>query len=220
VSAATKLGWTYDTSTPGMPRTNAIAESKVKLIVNGSRCLLLQAGLPSKFWPFAVQAFCNGVNLSEAGGVSAYFKRHGVEFHGKLIQFGCLVDYYPTKRTYRESGKSKSSKRKSDDSDLEDSDGEDETGETDKLAVTKKFVEGVDDQDTDLPKFSPRAIPGIFLGHRMASGVYGRENTLCGIVLVFSIQTCARFLLMLIRMLGNHMSRICVCCRKTVSLSR
>ena len=47
VSAATKLGWTFDTSTPGMPRTNAIAESKVKLIVNGSRCLLLQAGLPS-----------------------------------------------------------------------------------------------------------------------------------------------------------------------------
>jgi hypothetical protein len=64
MACAKTMLWTSDTSTPGMPRTNAIAESKVKLVINGSRSLLLQAGLPSRFWPYAAQAFCNGMNLS------------------------------------------------------------------------------------------------------------------------------------------------------------
>ena len=49
VSVANKMGWTGDTSTPGIPRNNSIIENKVKLVVNGGRSLLLQAGLPSKF---------------------------------------------------------------------------------------------------------------------------------------------------------------------------
>ena len=65
--AETKLGWTSDTSTPGMPRDNSIAESKVKLVINGARSLLLQAGLPSKYWPYATQAFCNGLNFTILG---------------------------------------------------------------------------------------------------------------------------------------------------------
>ena len=57
MSCAKTMLWTSDTSTPGMPRTNAIAESKVKLVINGSRSLLLQAGLPSRFWHYAAKHF-------------------------------------------------------------------------------------------------------------------------------------------------------------------
>ena len=53
VACARTMGWFGDTSNPGKPQDNSIAENKVKLVVNGARCLLLQAGLPSKFWPYA-----------------------------------------------------------------------------------------------------------------------------------------------------------------------
>ena len=89
-----------DTSIPGVLRNNSIVENKVKLVINGARSLLLQAGLPSRFWPFAVQAFCNGLTTMIVGDRSRSCKRRGVEFHGALIPFGCLVDYFPTKRTY------------------------------------------------------------------------------------------------------------------------
>jgi hypothetical protein len=35
------------------------------------------------------------VNVT-GGKRSAYFLRHGVEFHGKYVPFGCLIDYLPT----------------------------------------------------------------------------------------------------------------------------
>lgn len=109
VSVAGKLGWVCDASTPGVPRNNSAAESKAKLVLNGARCLLFQAGLPSKFWPFAAQAFYNGMNLVLNKDKSRYHKRHGVEIHGKLILFGCLIYYYPAKRTYAK-GKARSPK--------------------------------------------------------------------------------------------------------------
>ena len=67
IAVANKMGWAGDTSTPGIPRNNSIIENKVRLVVNGGRSLLLQAGLPSKFWPYATQAFCNGLNVVIAG---------------------------------------------------------------------------------------------------------------------------------------------------------
>ena len=46
ISVCKRVGISVAHSTPGMPRTNAIAESKVKLV-------LRQAGLSAKFWPYA-----------------------------------------------------------------------------------------------------------------------------------------------------------------------
>ena len=40
-------------STPGMPGTNGIADSKVELVLHGARFALRQAGLEAKFWPYA-----------------------------------------------------------------------------------------------------------------------------------------------------------------------
>jgi len=180
VAVANKMGWTNDTSTPGIPRNNSIIENKVKLVVNGGRSLLLQAGLPSKFWPFATQAFCNGLNTIALGEESRYFKRHGVEFPGKLIPFGCLVDYYPTKRTYRKSRPASGVKDKpvhDDDGDSSDEecDADDEPSRlVDEVAATsnvdKHLADEIDHGDEELPKFSPRGVPGIFLGHRFSPG--------------------------------------------------
>ena len=39
--------------TPGMPRTNAIADSTVELVLHVARVALRQAGLEAKFWPYA-----------------------------------------------------------------------------------------------------------------------------------------------------------------------
>ena len=126
MSCAKKMNWCADTSTPGMPRTNSIAESKVKLVINGARCLLLQAGLPSKFWPYAVRAFCNGINFKLVDGESCYFRRRNEHFHGKTIPFGCLIDYFPTKRTYRKNKSSSSKTAPADDDEHELADEEEE----------------------------------------------------------------------------------------------
>jgi hypothetical protein len=100
ISSAKILGWTHATATPGMPRTNSIAESKVKLVLNGARCLLAQAGLQARFWPFAVRCFCFYMNMEVRRGDSAYNKRHKFgHFSGQVLPFGCLVDYYPTLST-------------------------------------------------------------------------------------------------------------------------
>ena len=120
------------------------------------------------------------------GESSRYFKRHGVEFHGKLIPFGCLVDYYPTKRTYRKSRPSSGAKDKpapddDDDSDIEEYDADDEPHDPldsvvdmdkrDKRVVhDKHLADEIDHGDEELPKFSPRGIPGVFLGHRFSPG--------------------------------------------------
>ena len=41
------IGIKVEHSTPGMPRTNAIAESRVKLVLQGTRAALRQAGFGS-----------------------------------------------------------------------------------------------------------------------------------------------------------------------------
>ena len=73
---AIEMKWFGDTSSPGNAQDNSIAENKVKLALNGSRCLLLQAGLPNKFWPYATQAFCHALNTSVKNGESRYNLRH------------------------------------------------------------------------------------------------------------------------------------------------
>ena len=64
-------------STPGMPRTNAIAESKVKLVLHGVRVALRQAGLEAKFWPYACKRFCFARNIELNNGDSAFQRRYG-----------------------------------------------------------------------------------------------------------------------------------------------
>ncbi|CAE7489013.1 RE2, partial [Symbiodinium natans] len=100
------IGTCRATSTPGLPRTNSIAELKVKEVIYGGRVLLRQAGLEPKWWPYAVQTFCFHRNVQQVDGVSPYGKRHGNEQDKvKLIPFGALVNYLPIAEKPRKAGK-------------------------------------------------------------------------------------------------------------------
>ena len=84
----------HRTATPGRPQTNAIAERAVRTVLEGSRVLLLHAGLPHIFWPYAARAFCMCRNTSRETGDSPWKLRHGREFQGKRIPFGALVHFH------------------------------------------------------------------------------------------------------------------------------
>ena len=48
--------------------------------------------------------------------------------------------------------------------------------------VNKTLAQDIDHGFTDLPKFSPRAVPGIFLGHRMSpGGVWKGDYYVCNL---------------------------------------
>ena len=66
--ACAVIGACNGTATPGMPRTNGIAESRVKEVLSGARVLLRQAGLEAKWWPYAVRAYCIHKNLRDCQG--------------------------------------------------------------------------------------------------------------------------------------------------------
>ena len=127
-------------------------------------------------------------------GDSCYHKRHNAgHFEGKMIPFGSFVDYYPTKRTYRKRPSSSSKDPDPDDADEADEEvddtnnaskvGEDITAQAEVLEKNKsEFVDDIDHGDTDLPKFAPRGIPGIFLGHRMSpGGVWKGDYYVCNL---------------------------------------
>ena len=105
ISVCKRVGISVAHSTPGMPRTNAIAESKVKLVLHGARVALRQAGLSAKFWPYACRHFCHAQIIEMREGECAYLARFGgTQFDGMVLPFGCLVDFFPTparKRTRR-----------------------------------------------------------------------------------------------------------------------
>ncbi|CAE7201943.1 GABBR2 [Symbiodinium sp. CCMP2592] len=167
ISTCKRVGISVKHSTPGMPRTNAIAESKVKLVLHGARVALRQAGQ------------------------SAYSLRfNGAEFDGQVLPFGCLVDFYPTparKQTRRSQkdevvlgdGEEYAVPAPGDDGLVEVEFGFDDDG----------YLEWIDDGDDDRPgslqgpdmdqrlssyqrpsKFSPTSKPGVFLGYHFENG--------------------------------------------------
>ncbi len=64
--------------------------------MDGAKTLLLQAGLPRGYWPYAMRSYCFAQNIDIVNGDSAWNKRHGQgQFDGRSIPFGCLVDFKP-----------------------------------------------------------------------------------------------------------------------------
>ena len=84
----------HDLGTQGQPQTNGRAERLVRRTMEGTKTLLLQAGLPGAFWPYAMKAYCFAQNTEVIKGDSAWNQRHGLgHFDGPRIPFGCLVDF-------------------------------------------------------------------------------------------------------------------------------
>ena len=83
------------TSTPHRPESNGVVERFNQLIVDGARCLLLQSGLPGRYWHYACRAFLLARNALVKGkdGNTSWSRRFGKNFHGKLIPFGAKVLY-------------------------------------------------------------------------------------------------------------------------------
>ena len=92
--SAERLGLVHRTSTPYRPQSNGRCEVRIRGVVQGTRCLLLQAGLPHRFWPLAGRAWCFGKNVTAGDeDASAFEHVHGYSFNGQLIPFGALVLY-------------------------------------------------------------------------------------------------------------------------------
>ena len=91
------MGIPHDHSTPGNPEHNARADRTVKMVLEGARSILLEAGLPQAFWPYAVTYFCLCMNTDDwkGSGASAWMGRFGEPFMNTLIPFGALVAYMP-----------------------------------------------------------------------------------------------------------------------------
>jgi hypothetical protein len=97
IRAARDLSWVHGTATPGRPATNGVAERAVRSVLEGTRTVLEQAGLPHKFWPYACRHWCFSHNVQTREGNSPWHKRHNKgKFKGKRIPFGSLVDFLPS----------------------------------------------------------------------------------------------------------------------------
>eukprot|EP00971_Amphidinium_carterae_P260413 5166745-Amphidinium_carterae.1 len=74
----------------------------VRHIQEGTRCLLLQAGLDPRWWPHAARCFCHMNNVQKKDGMSPWLRRfESKDFTGELIPFGALLDFIqlPAKET-------------------------------------------------------------------------------------------------------------------------
>ena len=87
---------------PYRPETNGVVERAVRSVLDGTRSVLLHAGSPRWYWPYACRYFCSMKNVQFIDGSSAWTSRHGEDrFPGQTIPFGALVNYLPTPVTKR-----------------------------------------------------------------------------------------------------------------------
>ena len=99
----------HETSVPGVPQTNGIAEAMVGRTLRGIRANLAQAGLPRCYWKYAAQHHWTARNIMPSeDGLTPWEKRHGPGqvFTGVVMPFGCLVHYKcsPISQTPDENG--------------------------------------------------------------------------------------------------------------------
>ncbi|MHC4951072.1 MAG: hypothetical protein ACYTEU_08835, partial [Planctomycetota bacterium] len=97
IAALQELNWPHDTSTPHRPQTNGVIERAVRVVKEGTSCVLVQSGLDEKWWAEAMLCFCflRNVSLVLETGSTAYKERFGSGFSGPLIPFGAQVEYLP-----------------------------------------------------------------------------------------------------------------------------
>ena len=98
-AVAKELITSHQTSTPYRPQSNSLVERAIRTFYEGTRAALVQAGLPHRFWPMAArhQTVANAISCKADGGPSPWNVRHGADFDGWRLPFGCLVHYRPPK---------------------------------------------------------------------------------------------------------------------------
>ena len=94
--AVAQLGLLHSCDTPYRPETSGVVERAVRSVLDGTRSVLLHAGLPHWYWPYACRYFCFMKTVQLTDGISAWTSRHGEgRFPGQAIPFGALVSFLP-----------------------------------------------------------------------------------------------------------------------------
>ena len=97
-AAARELKWPKDTSTPGVPQTNGLAERWVRTSKEGTAATRLRGGASIQWSRFAGPCFAFHHNIA-GKQESPYCKRHGVECNAAKIPFFAQVEFMPTPET-------------------------------------------------------------------------------------------------------------------------
>jgi hypothetical protein len=89
VSRKLGIGGFRDTNIPGDSQGDGVAENNNRDIKSGTAALLLRAGIPLAYWPYAIQCYCVGRNVAVVDGESPYGER-SFRVEKTLISPRCL----------------------------------------------------------------------------------------------------------------------------------
>ena len=98
-SACRELGIVHDKSDSDRHESNGVIERTNRTIIEGTRCFLFRCGLPHKYWPLAMRAFCcnyNFLHYDTRRGTNPHIERFGGKFKGKTLVFGQRIRYLPS----------------------------------------------------------------------------------------------------------------------------
>ena len=89
----------HDSSGPGDPQASGMAERHVQEVKYGTAAALGQAGLPHRYWNYAMYYFETAWNISLHRGSdkSPYELRHGYPCLAQVMPFGARVKFIPAK---------------------------------------------------------------------------------------------------------------------------
>ena len=62
-AACVELGIRHDVSEPNRHESNGVIERANRTVIEGTRTILYQSGLPYKYWPEAMEYFCCAYNF-------------------------------------------------------------------------------------------------------------------------------------------------------------
>ena len=92
-------GIRHDVADSDRHESNGVIERCNRTVIEGTKCLLFQSGMPHKYWPQAMQTFCMNYNFTHIDahkGTVPQVERHGAQFAGSPMVFGQRIRYLPS----------------------------------------------------------------------------------------------------------------------------
>ena len=87
-------------SAPYRPQASGRAERSNRLMIEGTRCFLLQAAFGERWWPLAIKLWCMNYNALHQGpdGFTPWQRRFGMGYEFKAYRFGAFALYTHPKK--------------------------------------------------------------------------------------------------------------------------